>query len=72
MQNACFFLQRDERKLREVVITAERALLTELGFYFPDFPLHGEVYRHCCDLVFPSELTQAAWNIANDRCASPV
>jgi hypothetical protein len=64
------FLQRDERVLREAVITAERALLVELGFFFPEFPLHGEVYRHCLALSLPTELTQAAWNIANDRCGS--
>jgi hypothetical protein len=50
------------------VLTAERALLTELGFHFPDFPLHGEVYRSCVELNFSVELMQAAWNVANDRC----
>jgi hypothetical protein len=61
------FLQRDERVLREAVLTAERALLVEIGFFLPDCPLHGEVYRHCLNLSLPTELTQAAWNIANDR-----
>jgi hypothetical protein len=64
------FLQRDEQVLRKAVITAERALLVEIGFFLPDFPLHGEVYRHCVNLSLPMELTQAAWNIANDRHGS--
>lgn len=69
-QNYSVLLQRDLGKLRELVFVAERALLTELGFFFPDFPLHGEVYRLCIDLSFPEDVMQAAWNIANDRCAS--
>jgi hypothetical protein len=63
-------LQRDERVLREAVLIAERAIIMELGFLFPEFSLHGEVYRLCVSLCLPREMTQAAWNIANDRCGS--
>lgn len=63
-------VQRQERPMKERVLAAERAILMDLGYQFVEYPLHGEVYQRCQKVNASAELTQAAWNVANDRCYS--
>lgn len=56
--------------MRERVLAAERAILMDLGYQFVEYPLHGDVYQRCQCVGASQELTQAAWNIASDRCES--
>ena len=53
--------------MKERVLTAERAILMDLGYQFVEYPLHGDVSQRCQQISASDELTQAAWNVASDR-----
>lgn len=65
-------MQRQERLMKERVLTAERAILMDIGYQFVDYPLHGDVYQRCQQLGASEQLTQAAWNVASDWCVHPI
>ena len=60
---------RDEKVVREHVLSAERLLMLETGFRLPAYHLHGDVSLICCDLQLKQRQHQVAWNIVNDRRA---
>jgi hypothetical protein len=61
---------RDEKAMRDHVLTAERLIMLETGFRLPAYHLHGDVAAMCAALEWDEPRTQCAWNITNDRCST--
>lgn len=60
---------RNEKELREAVLTAERLLMLLAGVAPPVCCLHAAVLQRAHAQGWPPAWQQAAWNVVNDWCA---